>query len=97
MSIEQYRAMFYLDMARLYEFKENGYTEVSDNVLGLTVPIVTEETTEEQSMNNPRAPREKMYAFILDDLSKAEEYLEGQTVSLTRPSVPAVNGLYARA
>lgn len=92
-----YRAMFYLDMARLYEFKENGYTEVSDNVLGLTVPIVTEETTEEQSMNNPRAPREKMYAFILDDLSKAEEYLEGQTVSFSRPSVAAVYGLYARA
>ena len=34
-----YRAMFYLDLVRLYEFKENNYTE-APGVLGLGVPIV---------------------------------------------------------
>ena len=34
-----YRAMFYLDLVRLYEFKESNYTE-APGVLGLGVPIV---------------------------------------------------------
>lgn len=92
-----YRAMFYLDLARMYEFKESGYTSVSADVLGLTVPIVTEETTEEQSSYNPRVPRERMYSFILDDLQKAAGYLEDQTYGFSRPGLAAVYGLYARA
>ncbi len=91
-----YRAKFYLDLARLYEFKENDYTEASEEIMGLTVPIVTENTTEEEAVNNPRAPREVMYKFILDDLKKAETYLEGSSVSFNAPSLAAVYGLYAR-
>ena len=92
-----YRAMFYLDLARMYEFKPNRYTSVPDNVLGLTVPIVTEKTTEEESSFNPRVPREDMYEFIMTDLSAAAGYLENQDFSFSRPTLAAVYGLYARA
>ena len=91
-----YRAMCYLDLARLYEPKANGYTDVSA-IQGLTVPIVTEATTEEQAKENPRAPRERMYEFILSDLAKAEVYLSPSSGNYTQPSLAAVYGLYARA
>ena len=91
-----YRALCYLDLARLYEPKENEYTDVS-KVLGLTVPIVTETTTVKQLQNNPRAPREKMYEFILSDLANAEEYLKDQAHTYTYPTLPAIYALYARA
>lgn len=91
-----YRAAFYLDLARLYEPKENNYTDVS-NVLGLTVPIVTEDTTEEMAKNNPRVPREELYDFIFSDLAIAETYLKDAVASYTSPSITAIYGLYARA
>ena len=91
-----YRAMCYLDLARLYEPKENGYTDVSA-IQGLTVPIVTETTSEEQAKDNPRVPRERMYEFILSDLAKAEAYLSPSSGNYTQPSLAAVYGLYARA
>lgn len=90
-----YRALFYLDLARLYEPKENKYTDVS-SVLGLTVPIVTEETTEESAINNPRVDRETMYAFILSELEKAETYIDKTVTGYTKPSLGAIYGLYAR-
>lgn len=90
-----YRALFYLDLARLFEAKPNKYTDVS-NVLGLTVPIVNEETTEESAINNPRVPREEMYAFILSELAKAETYIDQSTTIYTKPSLGAIYGLYAR-
>ena len=49
-----YRAMCYLDLARLYEPKDNKIAPIGDNIKGLTVPIVTEDTTEEMANNNPR-------------------------------------------
>lgn len=91
-----YRAMFYLDLARLYEPKENAYTDVTP-VLGLTVPLVTEATTEEQAKNNPRVPREGMYEFILSDLAEAERLMSPLQTNYTMPSLAAVYGLYARA
>lgn len=91
-----YRAMFYLDLARLYEPKDNNYVPVPDEIKGLTVPIVTEKTTEEEAQNNPRATRETMYNFILSDLKNAETYLAGQAFSNAAPSLAAVYGLYAR-
>ena len=91
-----YRAMCYLDLARLYEPKENNYTDVSD-VLGLTVPIVTEYTTEKETTNNPRMPREEVYSLILSDLEKAESYLKNSGNSFSSPNLAAVYGLYARA
>ena len=91
------RAMCYLDLARLFEPKENKYTDVS-SVLGLTVPIVTEKTTEQEAMNNPRAKREDMYEFILKDLDKAEEYFgETKMITYLQPSLAAAYGLKARA
>lgn len=92
-----YRAMLYLDLARLYEPKTNKYTTITSDMLGLTVPIVTEDTTEEIAKNNPRATREEMYHFIFSDLKKAEEYLKNAAESYTTPGLTAVYGLYARA
>lgn len=92
-----YRAMFYLDLARLYEPKQNNVVPVSDDILGLTVPIVTEDTTEEIAKNNPRATREEMYNFIFSDLDLAAEYLDAADNAYTSPTLAAVYGLYARA
>ena len=92
-----YRAMFYLDLARLYEPKQNKYAPVSEDILGLTVPIVDENTTEEIAKNNPRATREDLYEFIFSDLAKAEQYLATAGTVYNQPTVGAVYGLYARA
>lgn len=74
-----FRASTYLDMARMYEFLPNDAVSSvnleGNDVLGLTVPIVTDKTTEEESRNNPRVPHAEMFAFIMDDLDKAEEYV----------------------
>ena len=59
-----YRAFIYLDMARMFEFLENdkipSVNSNGNDVLHLTVPIVTETITEEEARNNPRVSREKM-------------------------------------
>lgn len=96
-----YRASYYLDMAREYEFLENDKTlpvsPEGNNVSGLTVPIVTEATTEADSRNNPRATRETMAAFILGDLQYAERWIDAFTISdKTFPHLDCVYGLYAR-
>lgn len=91
-----YRAMCYLDLARLYEPKVNGYTDVTDAIIGLTVPIVDENTTIEQTKNNPRVSREKMYRFIIADLENALELLDESERTFSRPTRYAVYGLLAR-
>lgn len=100
-----YRAMFYLDLARLYEYlpvtvDQGSYGPTGDagnDVTNLTVPIVTEETTEEECYNNPRATREEMAAFILSDLQAAEENIGYLTESSrSQPHLDVVYGLYAR-
>lgn len=90
-----YRAMCYLDLARLFEPKENDYTDVS-GVLGLTVPIVDEKTTLAQAKRNPRATREEMYNFILSDLKKAKEMLDPSIRTFSQPTLNAVYGMYAK-
>lgn len=95
-----FRAMFYLDLARLYLPLENpsetGY-QVYGDIIGLTVPKVTEKTTEQDAINNPRVPWLEMYEFILSDLKTAEEYFEGSSDSnYLYPTLGAVYGLYAR-
>ena len=94
-----YRAMCYLDLARLFEPKpvpaSTGIV-ISDRILGLTVPIVDENMTIEQTKRNPRATREDMYAFILGDLDKAAALMYQDELTFSRPTVQAVNGLYAR-
>lgn len=67
-----YRAFDYYQLMIFFEPVANKYTDCS-KVLGLTVPIVTDETTEEEAQNNPRASREDMIKFILSDLDTAEE------------------------
>ncbi|MCC8072396.1 MAG: RagB/SusD family nutrient uptake outer membrane protein [Bacteroidales bacterium] len=73
-----YRAFTMFEMARMYEFKQTGTSldaEYYDKLRGLTVPLVNENVTEEQSFNNPRAPFYEMYRFILTDLNVAEDAL----------------------
>lgn len=86
------RAMFYLDLARMYSAKT--YTEDKN---ALTVPKITEATTREMSTNNPRMTNEEAFNFILSDLDKAEEYLAGyeRTTKYT-PDLSVVYGLKAR-
>lgn len=97
-----YRAMFYLDLARLYEPKENDYVTIEKHLLGYTVPKVTEETDEKQLVRNPRLLRKDMYEFILGDLKEAHAmFIEaekgGYVSAVTRPGRHAVRGLMARA
>lgn len=96
-----YRAMFYLDMAREYEFLVNdGRSSINkdgNDVKGLTVPIVDENTDENAARNNPRATREKMGEFIKGDLEKAETYIANLKLSnKSLPHLDCVYGLYAR-
>ena len=91
-----YRAWFYLDLARLFEPKLNKYTDVR-HLLGLTVPIVDETTTIDDTKNNPRVSREVIYKFIFDDLARAEKYLDQSQTAFTAPTLMAVYGMYARA
>ena len=96
-----FRAMLYLDMAQSFEFLENDKTSATNksgnNVLNLTVPIVTEATTEEEARNNPRVTREEMAEFILSDLNKAEEYIPNLNIATkTLPHLDVVHGLKAR-
>lgn len=97
-----FRALAYLDMARWYEFLPNNNTSAVNNdgndVTGLTVPIVTENTTEEESRNNPRATHEQMSAFILADLDYAEENIKYANYEANGllPDIACVYGLKAR-
>lgn len=96
-----FRAMLYLDLARWYEFLPNdklsSVNDSGNDVLHLTVPIVTENTTEEQARNNPRATREEMFKFIKSDLDYAQQNI-GYAYYDTRllPDLACVYGLYAR-
>ena len=93
-----YRAMCYLDLARLYEPKENDYLEIKDNIKCLTVPVVTEKTTEEEAVDNPRVHRSELFAFIISDLEEALECFAaaGNPKSTTSPCPAIVHGLLAR-
>ena len=92
------RAALYLDLARSFDPLENNYTDVS-KVKGLTVPLITETTTEAEARNNPRLPRQEMFDFIFSDLDEAEALLTGNSHSAGKdvPSLAVVYGLKARA
>lgn len=79
-----YRANAYMEMSEWFEYKLTGFPALddkatADGILGLTVPIVTEKTTEEESRNNPRAPFYEMFRFILTDLNNGEKYVNGMS------------------
>ena len=91
-----YRAWCYLDLARLYEPKDNVEAPVPSNIVELTVPIVDEKTTIDDCKQNPRATRSEIYQFILDDLKRAEENLNPAVTTFSQPTMMMVYGLYAR-
>lgn len=100
-----FRAFSFLDLARLYDplpAKAEGVAgteayNIPDDIKGLTVPIVTETSTIAELENNPRATREEMFTFILNDLNEAEELLKDYNASsVTMPSLAVVYGLKAR-
>ena len=109
-----FRALFYLDLVGYYDSLPAKapalptYEKDLEVVIGLTVPIVTEDTKEETAKENPRATRATMFEFIFEDLEyamdtmaafEADEDFEptvyGQ--STTYPELAAVYGLIARA
>lgn len=96
------RALCYLDMARLFEYQPTGYASLdskaeNNGVIGLTIPLVTEKTTEDEARNNPRLPFYTMYRFILTDLNNAVKYLEGyQRPNGTYPNQSVAYGMLAR-
>ena len=99
-----FRALFYLDLARLYDplyaesTEKPRYTVALEDVEGLTVPIVDEHITEEIAQNNPRVPRDEMFRFILSDLNDAGKCLQNYAPSAKNvPSLAVVYGLKARA
>lgn len=75
-----YRVMAYSELAREFEWKRCGIASLDDEatsrgIWGLTAPIVTETTTENDTRTLPRAPFWQMYRFILTDLDHAEAIL----------------------
>lgn len=98
-----FRAMSYLELVRMYEYFPSGNATLdglaeSRGVLDQTVPIVeAREYSLPEIVNNPRAPFMTAYRFIMDDLNKAEKYLDTYTrdrVSMMDKYV--VNGFKAR-
>lgn len=86
------RAMFYLDIARMYASKP--YI-VDKNAL--TVPKVTETTTYQDCQNNPRMTWDEAFDFILADLDRAEQLLANyERKDIFTPNVNVVYGLKAR-
>ena len=99
-----YRALYYLDLVRLFEpkvptsDKVHDYV-VSDAIKGLACTIVTENTSESDAANNPRATVADVYdQVIFPDLEEAAELLDGyQPAAKTMPTKAVVYGLMARA
>ena len=99
-----FRALCYLDLARLYDAlpakapERPAYETELEAVKGLTVPIVREDTSMEELENNPRVSREEMFKFIFEDLNTAETLLANYTPATKNlPSLAVIYGLKARA
>ena len=87
------RAMFYMDLARMYANK----TYAAD-LKAETVPYVSEKTSLSDLANNPRATNEEIWGYILSDLEKAETFLSDYKRSdKYTPDMSVVYGLKARA
>lgn len=98
-----FRAMYYLDMAQMFEFLPSdifpsGVNGSGNDVTNYTVPIVKEGMTEAQARSNPRVTREEMAEFILNDLNRAEKYIANSPFSGNKalPNLACVYGLKAR-
>lgn len=97
-SLQAWRAMLYLDIAQMYEYKDNevqsSVNEYGNDIKGLTVPIITEKSTEPQ----PRATKEQMVAFLTSELNAANSLMPSSstTVDPSMPGRAVVYGLMAR-
>lgn len=98
-----YRAMVYLDLMRLYEYKSTGVDRLdqfaeTNGLYGLTVPLITETTTEAESRNLPRDPFTHMFRFIMNDLNDAEVGLKDTHTVASKDmiSLGVVYGMKAR-
>ena len=91
------RAFSYYYVMVFFEPVENIYTDISA-VKGLTGPIVTEKTTNDEAKNNPRVTHEEMMKFILNDLDTAEKLLNTDYVPESKglPDLATVYGLKAK-
>ncbi len=67
------RAFCYLNMVPYFQFKYVGHENAP------TVPIMADEKTELDPLNNERAPMSKMYEYIMSDLDDAIKLLDGYT------------------
>ncbi len=99
-----YRALYYLDLVRLFEPKAPTSDKVhnyviSDEIKGLSCTIVTENTSESDAANNPRATVADVYEqVIIPDLEHAAALLDGYTpAAKTMPTKAVAYGLLARA
>lgn len=85
------RALFYLEIAQMY----GGETYLA-NPDGLTCPIRSDLNTSVTHV--ARATNKEMYDFIISDLDKAEELLDGyQRPDVYTPDISVAYGLKARA
>ena len=91
-----FRALFFLDMGQMYEFKPNNYTSKPE-VEGLTIPHLREGITEEEARFNPRLPKAELVELIRADLNKAIEYTHGRSrIGIEFPGEAVAYGLLAR-
>lgn len=96
-----FRAMYYLDIARMYEYLDCYETKplsnTGKNIRHLTVPIITEKTAEKEVAQLTRATRDEMKVFIASDLEKAGSLLTDYKRSNKQlPDLACVYGLQAR-
>ena len=96
------RAMLYMELSICFEYRTTQVESLnadaqSMGVVGLTVPIVDENTSKTDLNNNPRVPFYTMYRFIMTDLNRAETYLEGyEQATKAHANRAVVYGLKAR-
>ena len=87
------RAMFYMDLARMYCPSTYGKDKEA-----LTVPIVLDDTDASSLTENPRATNEVMWDQIIADLNEAETLIDGYVrPDKYTPDLSVVWGLKARA
>ncbi|MDD2286520.1 MAG: RagB/SusD family nutrient uptake outer membrane protein, partial [Paludibacter sp.] len=87
-----FRAFNYLHLAQMYQFTYIGHENDP------CVPILTEKTTMDEAVNNPRASVKTVYGLIMSDLNLAISYLKGFIpASKGFISQGAAYGLRARA
>ena len=98
-----FRAWAYMDLGRLYEFRPTGVPELDEiaesrGLYGLTVPIVTENTTDAESRRLVRVPFYELNRFIMNDLNEAERCLENHRTAPSKDQMGlgVIYGLKAR-